>query len=779
MTHAVRLPLLCSLFFAAACGTIDDLPSADAGSRKDGGFVLVEDPPLPDGGRPGQDGGSPAQDGGSVDGGAPDAGQPPDGGDPSDGGEPPPGCGDGELGAGEGCDDGNTAPGDGCAPDCTVEPGSGCDGGPCPVECGDGVVAAPETCDDGNGVAGDGCSDACTEEPGFSCTGAPSMCTPTCGDGLRVGTEACDDGNTLPGDGCSAACTVEQGFSCTGEPSACETRCGDGVRAGTEACDDGDAVAADGCDDVCEVETGFSCTGTPRSTCTSVCGDGTIVGTEVCDDRNAAANDGCTACNVDTGFTCSGEPSVCTTVCGDGTVAGAEQCEPLVVSALWPYGCSAECTKLGGMKVTLPGVPAGTTAALTGPGGFAATVVDGLVLDELVPGNYSLDGAGTLQPGSIVGTLLDAPAPLYVTVTGGQQAQVTLAWTARGGTGSLWVGSALTQLLGLPDSTLGSPAASCNVNADCAAGTTCVNGNFCARSATVGGRSHLAITALEDGTLVFGGSDGAMPTAAPRITAYAPSALSSSSPQPSKVLSAGPTQALTMGVRVTWPGAAPTEFSALAAMPGGPVFAAAGDAVVQLPYPVGAGQGYIGLSGMGQVLALAVTADPGTSDSKVLWVAFRAPQSTVVKGYTVGAGGFTEVADLAVSSGVNAQDAFGAQVELAVAPDGLTLWMADGLPGTPNQVRLQQFTLSGVPNATVEATRTLFVSGYAAPTGLAVGDVDATEQVSPLLLADDAGKLLLLPAAGVSQLSNEETFGTVAEWSLSAPSGLCFSPARP
>ncbi|MBP6078428.1 MAG: tandem-95 repeat protein [Xanthomonadales bacterium] len=43
-----------------------------------------------------------------------------------------------------------------------------------------------------------------------------------------------------------------------------------------------------------------------------ICGDGLIRGTEECDDHNTSSNDGCSAmCLIESGFTCSGEPSIC------------------------------------------------------------------------------------------------------------------------------------------------------------------------------------------------------------------------------------------------------------------------------------------------------------------------------------------------------------------------------------------------------------------------------------------------------------------------------------
>ena len=55
-----------------------------------------------------------------------------------------------------------------------------------------------------------------------------------------------------------------------------------------------------------------------------VCGDGLIEGTETCDDSNTDGGDGCSSiCLVESGYTCSGEPSTCQVtpgieICNDG-----------------------------------------------------------------------------------------------------------------------------------------------------------------------------------------------------------------------------------------------------------------------------------------------------------------------------------------------------------------------------------------------------------------------------------------------------------------------------
>lgn len=205
--------------------------------------------------------------------------------------------------------------------------------------CGDGFVVGNEQCDDGNTAANDGCSATCTVESGWACTGTnPSTCSTTCGDGQVQPGEDCDDGNTTPADGCSATCQTESGWACTGTyPSTCTATCGDGVKAGTETCDDGKQCDdnnrtpctglgveqcrgmgdgrclsrdGDGCSAACQTESGWNCTGEP-SACTK-CGNGTIETGETCDDHNLNNNDGCGAtCQTETGYTCTGAPSTC------------------------------------------------------------------------------------------------------------------------------------------------------------------------------------------------------------------------------------------------------------------------------------------------------------------------------------------------------------------------------------------------------------------------------------------------------------------------------------
>ncbi|MDH3610288.1 MAG: PQQ-dependent sugar dehydrogenase [Nitrosopumilus sp.] len=104
--------------------------------------------------------------------------------------------------------------------------------------------------------------------------------------------------------------------------------CGDGVIEGAETCDDSDTDSGDGCSDVCQEESGWTCTGEP-SVCTEdpVCGDGVIEGTETCDDSDTNSGDGCSdVFQEESGWTCTGEPSVC--CIGDQTVVDGVCTDP-------------------------------------------------------------------------------------------------------------------------------------------------------------------------------------------------------------------------------------------------------------------------------------------------------------------------------------------------------------------------------------------------------------------------------------------------------------------
>jgi cysteine-rich repeat protein len=87
--------------------------------------------------------------------------------------------------------------------------------------------------------------------------------------------------------------------------------CGNGLTE-QHQCDDGNQVSGDGCSSACAIESGYVCSGEPSVCTVLVCGDGLIQGPEECDDGNTADTDGCSqSCTIEAGFFCSGQPSTC------------------------------------------------------------------------------------------------------------------------------------------------------------------------------------------------------------------------------------------------------------------------------------------------------------------------------------------------------------------------------------------------------------------------------------------------------------------------------------
>ncbi|MCC6765063.1 MAG: DUF4215 domain-containing protein [Deltaproteobacteria bacterium] len=289
-------------------------------------------------------------------------------------------CQDGFLDPGEGCDDGNAFTGDCCAPSCVDE----ANGSPCE----DGLFCtASDTCSAAACVAG-GPRD-CSAASGTCATGECNEAQDACEPAPQNGGP-CSDGSACT---TSDQCVVGQ---CVGTSSLC----GDGnISLGClEECDDGGTTDGNGCSATCRVETGWSCSGTP-SVCVATCGNGVVDAGEACDDGDLGNLDGCTAtCTVEPGWTCSGSPSVCAAVCGDGIRVGNEQCDAGDADDGDADGCEANCT-LTPKTVTANTTPAGTVSSdLEGNG---ATALDPLETGVTTPtgGTVSI----TRQPTSGTG----------------------------------------------------------------------------------------------------------------------------------------------------------------------------------------------------------------------------------------------------------------------------------------------------------------------------------------------------------------------------------------
>ena len=144
-----------------------------------------------------------------------------------------------------------------------------------------------------------------------SCWGCPPLGS-SCDNGPTCTSNCWDTSSTAyycPGTSCSVSCA---------SPSGCASSCtvmGNGIIETGEECDDGNTANGDGCSSTGIIESGYTCSGEP-SVCNVIYGDGTIIGSEECDDGNLVDGDGCSSTGIiEEGWSCSGEPSVCIPDC--------------------------------------------------------------------------------------------------------------------------------------------------------------------------------------------------------------------------------------------------------------------------------------------------------------------------------------------------------------------------------------------------------------------------------------------------------------------------------
>lgn len=245
--------------------------------------------------------------------------------------------------------------------------GGGCATGvPSEDPCGNGYLDDGEECD-GTNYGGATCESLERGSGTLSCDEAchivVSGCSGgSCGNDIMDPGEACD-GENLGGRSCLTegftAGELRCGASCELDTSGCNNdACGNGNMNPGEMCDDGNLIEGDGCDGRCVIETGWECSGAP-SVCVALCGNSAVDPSEDCDgaDLDGAT---CVTLGYDSGPlacspTCFYDTSLCVGAppCGNGVVEGTEECDGANLSGAtclnlgWDMGiltCATDCT---------------------------------------------------------------------------------------------------------------------------------------------------------------------------------------------------------------------------------------------------------------------------------------------------------------------------------------------------------------------------------------------------------------------------------------------------
>jgi|GEM_PF-3447364 len=187
-----------------------------------------------------------------------------------------------------------------------------------PPVCGDGIRNGVEECDDGKQ-----CSDGTPCEAFDSCVGRvplgdENLCLPRNGDGCTATCQSevavtfgwVQDTHINPPRSCSDLCALESGRFVRGD--CAESSCPAGIvpAGGGAYYRTGDTWRSADCSYAVGVSEKYCCC---SMTTVNSCGDGFRAGSEQCDDGNQIDGDGCSIdCQTETGYACTGSPSVCT-----------------------------------------------------------------------------------------------------------------------------------------------------------------------------------------------------------------------------------------------------------------------------------------------------------------------------------------------------------------------------------------------------------------------------------------------------------------------------------
>jgi cysteine-rich repeat protein len=234
----------------------------------------------------------------------------------------------------------------------------------------------------------------------------------------------------------------------------------------------------------------------------AVCGDGVVEPGEQCDDGNATSGDGCSAtCQIESGWTCTGQPSACTVGACPANASGAPNCAcnsgytgTLTWNgSSWSGTCAANCgssptNPANGTYASCANTASGGTCALTCSSGYTksgdalctngswstqtcslaacptnASGAPNCACDSGYTGTLTWDGSSWTDTCSLASCPANASGPPNCTCNSGYTG--TLTWN-----GSSWSGTCAANCATSPSNPPNGTYASC---ANTASGGTC------------------------------------------------------------------------------------------------------------------------------------------------------------------------------------------------------------------------------------------------------------------------------------------------------------------